>query len=254
MALADTETAEIVCDITPVAARELTERIKSAVEGVWRLVCYANESKAYAALGYGTFADYVKAEFGMSARHAYRLIDQAVVIREIEAAVADVTHGSHVAVSPMGDTANGDTRVHLSEREARDLKPVIDQVTSDLKDALADAALDEPGALAGAIEKVVTKHRDKAQQKADEKAKHEEDAAVVADLAEQAEQNGMDLDEKRQKQRGAFSRLCIDIGKQVSPAEFVESVGWSLNARHIAQAERAYAWLDEFLLLIKEGE
>ena len=92
------------------AARALTDRIKRAADDLWSLLLEAHEGKAWAALGYDTWNQYVQTEFQMSKQHSFRLLDQGRVIRALESA----------AESPIGD---------LSEYEARDLKPVLDEVT-----------------------------------------------------------------------------------------------------------------------------
>ncbi|MDQ1569197.1 MAG: hypothetical protein QOF96_4077 [Actinomycetota bacterium] len=73
-------------------AREITEDIRQAAEAIWGLLLEARDRRAWAALGYQSFAAYATAEFGMSEVHAYRLIGQGQVIREIEEA-SGLTHG-----------------------------------------------------------------------------------------------------------------------------------------------------------------
>jgi protein gp37 len=51
---------------TPDAARRLTDRIKVAVEGTWLLIEEAYLTRAWTALGYGSWDDYCKREFGTS--------------------------------------------------------------------------------------------------------------------------------------------------------------------------------------------
>jgi hypothetical protein len=100
-------------------ARRLTDQIKQTAERLWALLLEAHERRAWAALGYERWEDYVRSEFDMSRQQSYRLLDQGRVIREIG------------AVSPMGDIA-------VSEREARDLKPVLPQVVQEVRERVAD--------------------------------------------------------------------------------------------------------------------
>ncbi|MER9079939.1 hypothetical protein [Mesorhizobium sp. M0895] len=65
-------------------AKKLTDRIRKAVDDVWTLLLEAYERKAWNALGHPTWEAYVKAEFDMSRRNSYRLLDQGRVVREIE--------------------------------------------------------------------------------------------------------------------------------------------------------------------------
>lgn len=87
-------------------ARALTDEIRGAAEQVYALLLKAHEGEAWTPLGYGSWREYAMAEFGMSQSYAYRLLDQARVIREIEAA----------SVSPIGELPN--------EGQARELARV----------------------------------------------------------------------------------------------------------------------------------
>lgn len=89
--------------LTADEARQLTAEIKGAAERIYSLLLRANEGRAWSALGYGSWRDYAMAEFGMSQSYAYRLLDQARVVRDIEAA----------SVSPIGELPN--------ESQAREL-------------------------------------------------------------------------------------------------------------------------------------
>lgn len=102
--------------MTKAEARVLTDRIKNAVEDIRKLVAKAHDAKAWKPLGYATWEAYVKTEFGMSRSYAHRLIQQGEVIEAIESAAGNL--------SPMGN---------ISEREARELKPVLADVTAEIK-------------------------------------------------------------------------------------------------------------------------
>lgn len=80
-------------------ARTLTAEIRDAVENVWDLLKQAHDGKAWSALSYPTWEEYVKQEFQMGRSQSYRMLDYAN-IRE--------------ALSPMGDT-------QPTERQARPL-------------------------------------------------------------------------------------------------------------------------------------
>jgi hypothetical protein len=127
-------------------AREITEDIRQAAEAIWGLLLEARDRRAWAALGYQSFAAYATAEFGMSEVHAYRLIGQGQVIREIEEA-SGLTHGL----------------VTVTEREARDIKGHLDEVASSVRDAIAEVQGDElPEAeVAEIVRDVVEKERER---------------------------------------------------------------------------------------------
>lgn len=102
-------------------ATAITQRIRKAVDDLYVWVDEAHKRKAWKPLGYATWEAYVRAEFDMSARHSYRLIDYAEVVRELDAAAGqNVTRGSQI-----------------SEREAREIKENLPAVAAEVKDRVA---------------------------------------------------------------------------------------------------------------------
>lgn len=109
-----------------VGARALTERIRQAAGELWSLLAEAHDREAWRALGYASFKAYVEGEFSMHRVTAYRLIDQARVV----AALAEASGVAHA--------------LHVSQREARDLKPHLDEVADSVRDAIAEVEGDVP--------------------------------------------------------------------------------------------------------------
>lgn len=127
-------------------ARVLTDRIRSAAEEIWSLLLIAHERKAWSALGYATWEDYVRGEFDMSRAYAYRLLDQGRVVREIR------------AVSPDGDTA-------VTEAEARDIKPVLNEVTEEIRERVGGLDDPNPEQVKEVVRDVVNEKRKHVQQR-----------------------------------------------------------------------------------------
>jgi len=111
----------------------------AAAERVWALLLAAHERRAWAALGYDSWRAYAMAEFGMGQSHAYRMLDQGKVIREIEAA----------AGSPIGE---------ISLEAARDLKPHLALVVDRVREELADVP---PERAAEVVREVVATERER---------------------------------------------------------------------------------------------
>lgn len=229
MALVNTETAEIIADCTPEEARRLTDEIRGAAERVWSLLLEAHERQAWMALGYSTWADYVKAEFNMSRSRSYQMLDQGRVIKAIE----EVTGVS--------------TNVDISEAAARDLKPRLEEVKADLAASLADVATVDPEAVSAAVNDMVERQREQARKDA-------EDRAAMRDLNDKGKAAGFDLDQKSLAERGDWSTHCRELAKTADPSDFLDRHREHLTDRHITQAERAYAWLDSFLLEYREAQ
>lgn len=105
-------------DLDKMDALAVTAKIKAYAGVAWTLLVEAHERKAHKALGYASWAEYVEAEFDMSRSRSYQLISQARVVLEISEAVS--------------------TMVDISEREARDLAPMIEEAKAAVT-AVADA-------------------------------------------------------------------------------------------------------------------
>jgi hypothetical protein len=118
-------------------ARALTDRIKTTAERLLSLLLEAHERRAWEALGYDSWRTYAVAEFGMSKSRAYQLLDQAKVLREIEAAA-------------------GSTDVELTEAEARDIKPMLGEVAAEIRERVAEGP---PEQVADVVKSVVKEQR-----------------------------------------------------------------------------------------------
>ena len=133
---ATTADAIVVVELTPAEARALTDHIKLTADHLWRLLLKAYEGKAWQVLGYPSWREYAQTEFEMSQSQVYRLLDQGRVLRALEWAVG----------SPMGEI--------VSERVARDLKPQLETVTSDIRNRIESG--EDPAA---AVTDVISKAR-----------------------------------------------------------------------------------------------
>lgn len=71
-------------------ARELTTEIKRTSVRLWLLVTEAHDRKAHLALGYETWADYVKAELNISESRSYQFLDTGHVMKALASAGVDV--------------------------------------------------------------------------------------------------------------------------------------------------------------------
>ena len=148
-------TEGVALDTTPLnteQARQLTDSIRNASEVLWMLIARAHSGRAWQALGYQAWGDYVKAEFDMSRSRSYQLLDQARVIQAIEAAVPEGT-----PVSP------------ISEAVARDLKDVLEEIVPTIRERTEGLPPDEAALV---LEEIVEEQRDR--------LREERDAAAAA--------------------------------------------------------------------------
>lgn len=103
-------------EITAAQARKLTGQIKAATGQLWSLLLEAHDRGAWKAMGYKSWGDYISAEFDMGRSQSYRLLDQARVTKAIEAAASVPVRGQ------------------ITEAVARDIKPVLPEVTQEIRE------------------------------------------------------------------------------------------------------------------------
>ena len=180
------EVAEIFVQMSRAEAEAITFKAKAYTVVAYRLLTDLKRRRGYAALGYATFAEYVEKELGKSRGHAYRLLDQARVVAAVEQAVEEALfaglqpHELEALASPAGDgepagqgemnhpapmSPAGDIYglagwLEIPEREARDLKPVLDEVLPSVRAAvenLGHAA--QPAAIKASVERVLKAER-----------------------------------------------------------------------------------------------
>lgn len=247
--------ASPVGQCSEVEARELTDRIRSTAETLWGLLLEANTRGAWAALGYGSWREYATAEFGMSQSYAYRVLDQAKVIGEINVAIAASRQprpispsGEKLApVSPIGRPAAAAPRstdvetpaAEVTEAAARDIKPRLEQVTEKIRDRVTPDVPAEK--VQEIVDEIVHEERAKA-------ADAKQIRAEQKQLMERVNPPGFDpaRDLEFIEERGAVHEACDQLLALGDPAEF-----W---ARHndyapdmlralAADVTAAYGWL-----------
>lgn len=180
-----------------------------------------------------TFEAYCSERWGLSRPRAYELIHASEVTK---------------AVSAIADTP-----APTNEAQARALRPVSGDPEK-AAEAMRNAAADTNGkptakAITDAVNELVEEKVAEAEAKAADKA--ELDALKAAHTPDDFDP---DAEEKRVAERGKFSRLCRDIANLPPPASFIANHGEYLRERYVNGAERAYEWLDTFLLEARESK
>lgn len=140
--------------LTREEAEALTEHIRSTADVLYVLLSRAHAGKAWEALGYKSFAEYVKEEFDISRSRAYQLLDQAKVVAEIS------------AVAPEG------TDVRISEAAARDLKHMINEITPEVAEATENLS---PSEASQVIDDLINDYRNREDETEDEDDDLEDD-------------------------------------------------------------------------------
>jgi hypothetical protein len=89
------ESLELITDLKPGQARQITEKIKRGIGEVADLIRIAHEGRAWAALGYETAQAWLRAEFeGASRGKVWRLETQLHVIEAIQRETGEVVEVS----------------------------------------------------------------------------------------------------------------------------------------------------------------
>lgn len=151
---------DITEPLTTDQAKELTETIRSTSEVLFMLLARAHAGKAWLALGYSNFGDYVREEFDMSRSRAYQILDQAKVVAAIEAAAPE-----------------GAPIPNISEAAARDLKSIIGEVVPEIAERTHGLPADEAGDV---VEEIVENYRDQVRNDREQDALEREEAAEDA--------------------------------------------------------------------------
>jgi hypothetical protein len=120
---ADGERQDVVLEgggpIEEAAARDLTERIRGGTRQVCLLLLEAHQRRAWLALGYRSWEQYVGREFSMSRSRSYELLDQAKAIRLLQEAaclsgVPDISAHAAAQIKPdLGEVVRM-VRTHTS--------------------------------------------------------------------------------------------------------------------------------------------
>jgi len=114
-------------------ARTLTERIKAANRECWLLLLEAHQRRAWLALGYPSWDQYVHRELGMSRSRSYEILDQARVASALQAAVG------MSAIPDISPYAARQVKSHLDELLATVRRRVQGASPDSLPRIVADA-------------------------------------------------------------------------------------------------------------------
>lgn len=133
-------TRAIATTFTERQARAITDQINAKSGELFSLLQQAHDGGAWAALGYSNWRDYATAEFSVSQSRAYQLLAQARVVTEIR------------------EAANS-TLVEISERQARDIKPILADVKQEIR-AKVEAGVEPVQATYAVIEAKRVEHRE----------------------------------------------------------------------------------------------
>lgn len=104
--------------ITENEARELTESIKSTATAICILLKKAHDEKAWKAMGYKSWTEYIDTEFDFTRVRSYQLIAQGDVIKSISEA--------------------SDADLYLTEKEAKIIKKELPKITKKITDETSD--------------------------------------------------------------------------------------------------------------------
>ena len=197
--------------LTKDEAEELTHQIRETTEALWHLLWRAKEGKAWKALSYGTWADYVRTEFDFGRNYANKIIHQGVVIHELAAAAG------------VGTTVPA-----ISEHQARQISPdALSKAQVEVKESIESGVEPEK-----AIKQAVEKHGKSRQARAT-KPKLQEAVAEVRELV----WKGTPVVEALQTVVSNRGKLSKDQEKKFG--DFIDRQIWS--AKYVIQ------WMEETL-------
>lgn len=153
-------------------AHNITDAIKSSATATYILLAQAHQHKAWKALGYSTWADYVKEEFDISASRSYQLLDLSKAVAMLESA------------TPEG------TAVKLTEAQARDIKRELPNITEQIKEETKDLS---PEDASEEVDRIIDEIReqnkleDKEAEKKQKESEEKEEEERMEELEAQAD-------------------------------------------------------------------
>ncbi len=120
------------------AARALTDEIRKASQRVPLLLLEAHERYAWTALGYTTWEQYVRAEFGLSRSRSYELLDQGAVIVAIKIAsclaeMPDISAYAALQIKPSLRELLDEVRVRCADVDAQQRASVVAKVVKEFR-------------------------------------------------------------------------------------------------------------------------
>ena len=110
---------ETATPVTKAQARAHTEQMRKTATQMWEEAVVAYERKAWAALGYGSFAEYMREEFDTSKASAYRMLDAGYIVRELAPPPPPIE--SH------GETGSASNDSWEEREKRRQMKEVVDE-------------------------------------------------------------------------------------------------------------------------------
>lgn len=100
-----------MADLTQKAARDLTDQIRTGMESIYHLICAAYTGRAWTALGYGSWDEYVTREFGnlhlrppLEDRH-----DVVLSLREVGMSTRAIAAATHISEATVRRELHGST-------------------------------------------------------------------------------------------------------------------------------------------------
>lgn len=172
-------------NLTPEDCDKLTRAISATSETLWSLLYFANTTKIYQQRGFKTWKEYISESFPISLSTANSLVTQGAVIERISEA------------APEG------ANVHLTQAQARDLKKVLEQVATLVKERTEGKTAEEAEEI---IQEIVAETR--------EQVKADKEALQAQKEAEKQQK----LEEQQQRYEDAATEIIRQAEEQYAPA------------------------------------
>lgn len=172
-------------NLTPEDCDKLTRAISATSETLWSLLHFAHTTKIYEQRGFKTWKEYISESFPISLSTANSLVTQGAVIERISEAAPEGAH------------------VHLTQAQARDLKKVLEQVATLVKERTEGKTAEEAEEI---IQEIVAETR--------EQVKADKEALQAQKEAEKQQK----LEEQQQRYEDAATEIIRQAEEQYAPA------------------------------------
>lgn len=231
--------AEVEVVMSKEEAAQLTQDIKSTSTALYVLLKKAHDTKAWIAMGYNSWSEYISREFDFSRTRSYQLINQANVIEEINEASG----------VPM----------YISERDARSIKNRLPEITEKIEVIANDKNLSE-NEVESKVKEIIDEEVDNANgSKGNGIGNYDEEQDLEKDdngAMEEWKPDGIDMDKMRKmlsdEDKFYFDNLIVTLKifeSMPDPVSLGRTIRDSSQEKKelIKLSESAFSWITRLL-------
>lgn len=240
-------------------AQELTEAIRSAATATYILLARAHEYKAWKAMGYNSWKEYIAEEFDMSTSRSYQLLAYSKDLDAIEAAAPDgtqikLTEGQARSIRDELPAITEEIRERTSGETPERASQIVNEILDDAKEqkkAEADAVADKQKSIDDALEE----GRREGLESAADALLGMDSPETMGDDADgslvevQVDGDGTSFTPQQAADVHNFFQMVSTAANLPEPEEIIKLIPQEREDEIEDQASEAASWLNRFIIL-----